>query len=117
MTSYDDTGLWAIYFGCDQKDVDRCLALVREELDRMMNTMLTDTQLAEAKTQIKGQVAIASDSREAFALGFAKTYLRSGKLKDNQLLFQRIDAITAEELQNVARKLFTPSNLTTLIYK
>ncbi len=117
LTSYDDTGLWAIYFGCDQKDVDRCLALVREELDRMMNTMLTDTQLAEAKTQIKGQVAIASDSREAFALGFAKTYLRSGKLKDNQLLFQRIDAITAEELQNVARKLFTPSNLTTLIYK
>ncbi len=117
MVGYADTGLWAIYFGCDPHDIDRCLQLVRRELDRMMLHPLSPAQLTAAKKQIKGQIAVASDARENFALDFAKTYLHSSKEKDINTLFTLIDAVTADEIQSVAQELFAPENLTKLIYK
>ena len=116
MVSYSDTGSWCIYFGCDTHDVQRCRRLVRRELDRMMQKPLTPTQLAAAKKQIKGQIAVACDSRESFALDFAKGYLHYGREKDPAELFAMIDAITPAAIQQVAQELFAPDRLTTLIY-
>lgn len=82
-----------------------------------MNTPLTQEELAKAKRQIKGQIGIAADNRESYALDFGKSFLHYGWLKDIQKLYQDIDKITAEEIQAVARELFPASNLTTLIYK
>ena len=116
MVSYADTGLWAIYFGCDQKDVGRCRRLVRRELDRLADQPLSPTRLSAAKRQLQGQLAIASDSREQFALDFAKNYLHTGTLRSLTDIMAHIDRLTADDLQQVARQLFAPEQLTTLIY-
>ncbi len=48
----------------------------------MMTEPLAETQLRAAKKQIRGQIGIACDSREQFALDFAKGFLHYGWLKD-----------------------------------
>ena len=116
MVSYADTGLWGIYFGCDQKDVDRCRRLVRRELDRLSERPLSPTRLFAAKRQLQGQLAIASDSREQFALDFARNYLHTGTLRSLTDIMAHIDRLTADDLQQTARLLFAPEQLTTLIY-
>ena len=115
--SYSDTGLWAVYFGCDPKNVNRCLRLIRRELDKVMQRPLSDAQLRAAKRQIRGQIGIACDSRESFALDFAKSYLHYGWKKDVTALCERIDALTAADLQRVAQDLFTEERLTSLVIK
>ena len=45
MVAYGDTGIWSIYFGCDEHDVKRCLRLVRKELDKFMQKPLSEAQL------------------------------------------------------------------------
>ena len=117
MVCYSDTGLWSIYFGCDHHDVDRCLRLVRKELDRMMQKPLSARQLAAAKRQLKGQIAIACDNREQFALDFGKSFLHHGQERDLDALYRRIDAVSAEEIQQTACELFPADRLTTLIIK
>ena len=117
MATYGDTGIWSIYFGCDHHDVNRCRRLVRHELDRLMQKPLSQQQLIAAKRQLKGQLAIACDNREQFALDFGRSYLHHGHERDLETLYQRIDAITAEELQTVACDLFAPDHMTTLIIK
>ena len=117
MAAYSDTGIWSIYFGCDHHDVNRCRKLVRHELDRLMQKPLTLQQLIAAKRQLKGQLAIACDNHEQFALDFGRSYLHHGHERDLETLYQRIDAITAEELQTVACDLFAPDHMTTLIIK
>ena len=106
MASYSDTGCWSVYFGCDHHDVKRCRQLVHRELDRFMQHPLSDRQLLAAKQQIKGQIAIACDNREQFALDFAKSFLHYDKERDIDYLFQQIDAITAAQLQDVAQQCF-----------
>jgi len=117
MVSYSDTGMWSVYFGCDPADVKRCLRLVRRELNKLMEKPLSPAQLSAAKRQLQGQLAIASDSREQFALDFAKNYLHTGKERDLSDIMRHIDALTSDDLQQVAKQLFAEGRITTLIYK
>ena len=117
MVAYGDTGTWSIYFGCDEHDVKRCLRLVRKELDRFMEKPLSDAQLRAAKKQIKGQIGVACDNRENFALDFGKSFLHYGWEKNVDRLYEQVDAITAQQMQAVAQELFDEHRLTTLIFK
>ena len=117
MAAYSDTGVWSVYFGCDHHDIHRCLRLVRKELDRMMLRQLSASQLMAAKRQLKGQLAIACDNREQFALDFGRNFLHHGRERDLDVLFARIDAVTAEDIQQVAVELFPAEKLTTLMIK
>ena len=117
MAAYGDTGVWSIYFGCDEHDVKRCLRLVRKELDKFMLKPLSEAQLKAAKKQIKGQIGVACDNRENFALDFGKSFLHYGWEKNVDRLYEQVDEITAEQIQAVAKELFDKDRLTTLIFK
>ena len=117
MVAYGDTGIWSIYFGCDEHDIKRCLRLVRKELDRMMEKPLSDSQLKAAKKQIKGQIGVACDNRENFALDFGKSFLHYGWEKNVDCLYEQVEAITSQQIQDVARELFDKDRLITLIFK
>lgn len=117
MVAYGDTGIWSIYFGCDEHDVKRCLRQVRKELDKFMQKPLSEAQLKAAKKQIKGQVGVACDNRENFALDFGKSFLHYGWEKNVDRLYEQVDEITAEQIQAVAQELFDKNRLTTLIFR
>ena len=117
MVAYGDTGVWSIYFGCDEHDVKRCLRLVRKEMDKFMQKPLSEAQLKAAKKQIKGQIGVACDNRENFALDFGKSFLHYGWEKNVDRLYEQVDEITAEQIQAVAKELFDKDRLTTLIFK
>lgn len=117
LTSYTDTGAFCIYFGTDIEDMDTCLKLTYKELKRMRDVKMTSSQLAAAKKQLIGQIGVASDSFENNALGMAKTYLHYHKYESSEVVFKRIETLTAEQLMEVANEMFAEEYLSTLIYK
>lgn len=117
LTSYTDTGAFCIYFGTDPEDVDTCLKLTYKELKRMRDVKMTSSQLMAAKKQLIGQIGVASDNNENNALGMAKTFLHYNKYESSESVFRRIEALTAEELLEVANEMFAEEYLSTLIYR
>lgn len=117
MVCYGDTGLWSVYFGCDPHDVNRCVRFVKGEFKRLMEKPLPEKTLAAAKRQIKGQLAVACDNNENFAIDFGKSFLHFGDEKDIEKLYQKIDAVTAEQIQQVAKEIFDKDSLATLVIK
>lgn len=117
LTSYTDTGAFCIYFGTDIEDMDTCLKLTYKELKRMRDVKMTSSQLAAAKKQLIGQIGVASDNFENNALGMAKTYLHYHKYESSEVVFKRIETLTAEQLMEVANEMFAEEYLSTLIYK
>ena len=117
LTSYTDTGVMSIYFGCDLRDVDTCLRLVHKELRRLRDVRLTDTRLAAAKKQLTGQIAVAGDNFENLALDMGKTFLHYGLYESREEVFARINAVTASQLLEVANEMLDESGLTTLVYR
>ena len=117
MVAYSDTGLWSTYLGCDEKDIKRCLYLVRRELDRLCSQPMTETRLKAAKRQLKGQIGIACDNHENYALDAARYYLFRNRPYDINAQFRAIDDVTAAQLQQVANAVFAADHSCTLIYK
>lgn len=116
-STYIDVGLWTVYFGCDTDDVDRCLRLVRRELQRMIDQPLTPRQLQAAKKQFIGQIGISREARESYAIGLGKTYAHYDTWCDLDALAQEVDALTSEELQTVAAEVFAADRLSLLVYR
>lgn len=117
LTNYTDTSTWAIYFGCDYEDVDRCCRLVRKELDRLIAAPLTPAQFGAAMKQIKGQIGVACDNSENYILDTAKSFLHYNKFEGMTDTFHQLEKLTPAMLQQVAREVFDKDHLTTLIFK
>lgn len=115
-TAYTDTGLWTVYYGCDASDRARCRRLVLRELDKLTQHPLPQRTLDAARRQLKGQIGISYDNFENVAIGMAKRYLHYDQILSKQELFDRLDAITPEELLTTAQTVFSPEKLFTLEY-
>lgn len=117
LTNYTDTSTWTIYFGCDVKDVEKCLKIVRQELDKLMNKSLSERQFRVALKQIKGQIGVACDNFENYTLDMAKAYLHYHKFEGMKDTIEHLERTTPQLLQEVAKEMFDEQGLTTLIFR
>lgn len=115
--SYNDTGVWAVYFGCDESDVEHCRQLVFQILESLRERPLSESRLRAAKKQMIGQMKLSCDQFESYALALGKTFARSGRHRDVDDIIRRILKITPDDVQSVAREIFDEHRLSTLIYK
>ncbi len=116
-TAYSDTGLFNVYFGTDRENLDQALNLVQKEFDLFRNKKLGAVQLSRAKKQLIGQIAISTESRDDLMLTIGKSYLLYNKVDPLRVVFKKIEEITAEEIFDVANRIFDKNQLSTLIYK
>ena len=115
-TQYKDTGIVAISFGCDKPNLDKCLAASDRILKRLRETPLSDAKLKAFRKQLFGQLAIGSESGEAQCLSMGKSMLAWGTVMSPEETRRHINAITATDLQSMAARLFSPDNLSRLVY-
>ena len=87
-----------------------------DELMKLSSIPLEADELANAKRQLMGQLAISGDARENAFLSMGKSVLFYGKYDALDVIERRIQAITAEQLQSTAQELFAPERLFTLTY-
>ncbi len=117
FTPYIDTGVLTIYFGTDKDNLDKSIRLVHKELDSLRNKKLGSMQLHRAKRQIIGQLAISSDNKENLLFTVGKSFLLFDRFDSLEVVNQRIEAITAERLMEVANEVLDPNQLSQLIYQ
>jgi len=115
-TQYADTGIAAITFGCDRQSLEPCLKALDRILARLRDIPLSPRILKAYKKQLLGQLAISSDNGEAQCLSMGKSLLAWGKIDTSAETRARIEAVTPEALQAMARRLFAPEALSRLIY-
>lgn len=116
ITSYTDTGITSIYFGCDKKNEDKCISLVHKELNRLRKEKLTSGQLSTAKKQLIGQIGVMGDNHENLALALGKNFLHHNHFNTLAETAQKIEAVTAEQILAVSNEIFDERSLFTLIY-
>ena len=117
VVSYSDTGLFTIYFGCDPKSMKQCIHLVRDELKRLRDRKLSGSQFTAAVKQWKGQIGIASEHKENVALRLGKNFLHLNHFESLPQTCQKIDALTAESLLEIANEIYEENRLFSLIYQ
>lgn len=114
---YADIGYWSVYFGTDQKYLDKTLKVVYKEIKRLRDVPLTVKQLAQAKEQLKGHIALSFDSNVGLMQGLGKSMLVFNQIDTIEEIYAGIDKITGEDLQRVANRYFSEDQISELIYE
>jgi predicted Zn-dependent peptidase len=115
-TAYTDTGLFNVYFGTDKENFDKALALVKKEFKLLRDSKLGGVQLSKAKKQLLGQIAISTESHDDLMLAIGKSYLLYNRVDSLREVFRKIEAITADELLEVANVVLDEKQMSTLVY-
>jgi predicted Zn-dependent peptidase len=111
-TLMSDTGLFTIYFGCDEEDVERCIRLVNSVIGRLADESLSVRRLAEAKKQYAGQLTIASVNSEQGAISMARSTLYRGSAMSSAEVIDAINSVTADDIRRISQSILPLSRLT-----
>jgi predicted Zn-dependent peptidase len=115
-TAYSDAGLIHIYFGTDPVHYEKALDIVHRELRRLREDKLSTMQLHTVKKQLAGQLAIAGESNLAAMLAVGKSYLLQNRFDPVEMILERINTTTSEELLEIANEIFGERQLSRLTY-
>lgn len=116
-TAYSDTGLFNVYFGTDNDNYERALQIVYKEFESIRKNKLGTLQLTRAKKQLIGQLAIAGENREDLMLTIGKSYLFYNRVDPMPVVFEKIEAITSDQILEVANEILDPDRMSRLIYR
>ena len=115
-TQFADTGLVAITLGCDKANLEKCLKAIDKEIGKLQAEPLSDRRLKAAKKQLLGQLAISSDNGETQCLSMGKGLLAYGKVSSGTENRSMVEGITAEDVREMAIKVFDKDNISKLTY-
>ncbi len=115
-TSYSDTGLMSVYFGCDKDNFQKSLDLVLKEFKNLRDKKLGTLQLSKAKKQLLGQIAIAADSHEHLMLSMAKRMLLFNHIDSLEEIKKKIENVSAEDLLESANDILDRNKISILQY-
>ena len=115
-TAYSDTGLFNVYFGTDRENLEKAKLLVKKEFQLLRDKKLGAVQLSKAKKQLIGQIAISTESHEDLMLTIGKSYLLYNKVDPLRVVFNKIEAITSDQLIEVANQILDEQKMSTLVY-
>lgn len=115
-TQFADTGLVAITLGCDKANLDKCLKAIDKEIAKLQSEPLSERKLKAAKKQLLGQLAISGDNGETQCLSMGKGLLAYGKVSSGKENRSFVEGITAEDVREMAVKIFDKDKVSKLIY-
>ena len=101
-SQYADTGLFGVYAGCAPSRVDEVLSLCREQLDAVAHGGITAEEIARGKGQLKGSLVLGLEDTASRMHRLGKGELVYGEQLTVDEVIDRIDAVTADDVAEVA---------------
>jgi predicted Zn-dependent peptidase len=108
---YAGTGQVGLYLGTRPDNVGRALAVVGDELDRLREDPASAEELARSKENVKGRVVLSLESTTARMNRLGASVLAGMPLLSVDEVVERIDAVTLDDVAELARDLFAPERL------
>ena len=105
--AYRHRGLFYLYIGTEPKNKDKCLKGFIQEIDKLVQTPVGDVELADAKRNILGRRSVFLETAHQQANYIGANYTMGRTLKDIEQIVDKMEAVTAADIQRVAQKYLT----------
>jgi predicted Zn-dependent peptidase len=102
IQSFSDTGMFGVYVGTDKEYLDHVRDLILVELKKLQDEKLTEQEMFEAKSQLKGKLLLAQENMSNRMTRLAKSQIYYDRYVPLDELVAEIDAVTAESVQDFA---------------
>jgi predicted Zn-dependent peptidase len=105
-SAYADAGMVGVYAGCLPKKAPEVLDVVRSELAAVAERGVTADEVLRGKGQMRGSVVMGLEDTGAKMTRIAKAELVYGELPPVDEILRRVDAVTADEVNELAAELY-----------
>ena len=105
-TSHTQSGLFGIYAGTGPDDLCKLMPVVVDEIKKVCQEKVLPGELARAKTQLKASMLMSLESSSATAEILARQQLIFNRFITVEEMVERIEKVTAEDIQRVTQKMF-----------
>ncbi|MFK7971352.1 MAG: M16 family metallopeptidase [Bacteroidia bacterium] len=103
---YLDSGIWGVYYACEQKNLKRVRRLVDKELNRLVDKPLGSLQLHQVKKQLIGQLILSHENPLNQLLSASKDLLDFGVFQNFHDQLGKLEQVTVAQIQEAARLIF-----------
>jgi predicted Zn-dependent peptidase len=111
LTPYADAGMLSIYAGTARQNVERVLRLIAAELRRIKEELVSEEELRRAKDHFRGGLVLSLESSGARMSHLARQEMYFGRFFTIEQLQASIEAVTREQIQQIAREFFRPEKI------
>jgi predicted Zn-dependent peptidase len=108
---YVDSGLIGIYVGTRGDNIEEACGIIGRELASVNSEGITDDELTRAKENVKGRMVLSSESTAARMARIGKSVLFDTPLLTLDELLAKVDAVTGDEVTELAREFYSPGSL------
>jgi predicted Zn-dependent peptidase len=106
MITFTDTGLLTISVSTHPRTLDRCVAILRRELERLRDEALDATSIEMVKSQLRGTILLGSDQMESRQESLARNEIVFGRYVPVEAVLDEIDRVTPERVRRLAQRVF-----------
>src|ERR1700674_882194 len=107
-TPYRTAGLFTISATTGPDNAAEVVTLVRNELARIVQDGALEAEAARAKEHLKGGLLLSLESTSTRMLRLGRSELSLGRYLAISEVIERVDAVTLDDVNNLARMLFAP---------
>jgi predicted Zn-dependent peptidase len=111
LSSYSDAGALTVYAGTDRERSCEAVRIMLAEMGRLRDELVAEDELNAAREQIKGKILMSLESSDSYMSRLARSYLYYGRYQPLEELMAGFDAVSANDLQQLAGRLFCDSSL------
>ena len=108
---YPDTGYLAVQAGVEHAKLEKTIETILEEFKKIKRVKVSTSELKKAKEFIKGTMTLSLETSDEIANHAASTMINIGRVRPLAEILKGIDAVTAADIERVARDLFQTSRL------
>jgi predicted Zn-dependent peptidase len=111
-SSYKDAGLFGIYCGTSSEKYEKALQLILDELNNIVQKGIDEDELNDAKTLVKGNLALSLESIEVRMGQLARDEINYGRFYTYDEIIEKVFAVTRNDIMDTLRDLFVDKQLT-----
>jgi predicted Zn-dependent peptidase len=115
LNPYRDTGCLSVYAGTSRTSAVKVVECVVSEFRRLKTEQVAPDELRRAKDQLKGSLMLSLESSTARMSNLARQEMYFDRFYGLDELIEKIEAVTAEELQELANTFFQADNIAVTI--
>ncbi|CAN5577262.1 pitrilysin family protein [soil metagenome] len=101
---YSDAGAIKTYVGSTTGNVEEAVKVISEQLVKVQEEPVTDEELYRTKQQLKSSTLLALESTAARMNRIGRSVITGSELLTPEEISARIEAVTAQDIQNLAAK-------------
>jgi predicted Zn-dependent peptidase len=116
FNSGDEVNLFSIYIGTDSNKVQKSLALIREEIEKIASKLVPEKELDLNKAQLKGGIIMSQENMSARMNHLARDLYYFGRFRSDTEVLEAINAVSPKHIRAVAESLFGEHLFSTLVY-